>query len=97
MFCSKCGKEVLDDAVVCLNCGCAIKKSTTTVIEEDEIHIGFCVLSFFIPIFGIIYWALKYKEVPKKAKACGITAIASIAIYLVVVVISILTSIWYYI
>lgn len=25
MFCSKCGKEVHDDAVVCVNCGCQIK------------------------------------------------------------------------
>lgn len=22
MFCSKCGKEINDDAVVCINCGC---------------------------------------------------------------------------
>ncbi len=24
MFCSKCGKEVNDEAVVCIHCGCAI-------------------------------------------------------------------------
>ena len=24
MFCEKCGKEVYDEAVVCLNCGCAL-------------------------------------------------------------------------
>ena len=25
MFCSKCGKEILDEAVICPNCGCATK------------------------------------------------------------------------
>lgn len=25
MFCQKCGKEVNDDAVVCIHCGCAIQ------------------------------------------------------------------------
>jgi hypothetical protein len=28
-------------------------------------------------LFGIIYWAFKHEETPKKAKACAITAIAS--------------------
>lgn len=25
-FCDKCGKEIMDQAVVCPNCGCAVKK-----------------------------------------------------------------------
>ena len=28
MFCEKCGKEVNNDAVVCIHCGCSLKKST---------------------------------------------------------------------
>jgi uncharacterized membrane protein YhaH (DUF805 family) len=27
MFCEECGKEVHDEAVVCVHCGCALKKS----------------------------------------------------------------------
>ncbi|MBQ6997559.1 MAG: zinc-ribbon domain-containing protein [Oscillospiraceae bacterium] len=27
-YCSKCGKELLDDAVVCPGCGCAIKQQS---------------------------------------------------------------------
>ena len=30
-FCSKCGKEIMDEAVVCPNCGCAVKKESTPV------------------------------------------------------------------
>ena len=26
MYCSKCGKEIRDDAVVCIHCGCAVEK-----------------------------------------------------------------------
>lgn len=81
MFCSKCGTEISDEAVVCVHCGCAVTPAQSTVAtpvaEEDKVSIGFCILSFLVPLFGIIYWALKYKETPKKAKACGITAIVS--------------------
>ena len=28
MFCSKCGKEILDEAVVCIHCGCAVPKES---------------------------------------------------------------------
>ena len=32
MFCSKCGKEINDDAVVCVHCGCA----TGNFKKEDK-------------------------------------------------------------
>ena len=76
MFCSKCGKEIMDEAVVCPNCGCAVADiASRKQAEEDKVSVGLCVLSAFIPLFGIIYWPLKHKETPKKAQACGITAI----------------------
>ena len=28
-FCEKCGKELLDDAVVCMGCGCSVPKTAT--------------------------------------------------------------------
>lgn len=81
-FCSKCGKEIMDEAVVCTNCGCAVAGSPTPNSSNnvDEVNIGLCVLSAFIPLFGIIYWPLKHKETPKKAKACGITGIIAWAV-----------------
>ena len=85
-FCSKCGKELLDEAVVCTGCGCAVTNApqpAQQVYQEntkpvaDEVSVGLCILAFFIPLFGIIYWPIKHKETPKKAKACGITGIVS--------------------
>ena len=85
-FCSKCGKEILDEAVVCPGCGCAVTsapQSNQATYQGynppvvDEVNIGLCVLAALIPIFGVIYWPLKHNETPKKAKACGITALVS--------------------
>ena len=77
-FCSKCGKELMDEAVVCIHCGCAVGKAQNNVPNpNDEVSVGFCILSALIPLFGFIYWAAKYKEFPKKARACGITAIVA--------------------
>lgn len=30
-FCEKCGKEIMDEAVVCPNCGCSAKKDAAPV------------------------------------------------------------------
>ncbi len=77
-FCSKCGKEILDEAIVCPNCGCAVvNPNTPQQLADDRVNIGLCVLAALIPLFGIIYWPVKHKESPKKAQACGITAIIS--------------------
>ena len=74
-FCQTCGKEIMDEAIVCPNCGCAVGSKQSTAI--DEISVGLCVVSALIPLFGVIYWAVKAKETPRRAKACGITGLIS--------------------
>ncbi len=78
-FCQHCGKELVDEAVVCPGCGCAVTAKPTPVIAlaDDEVNVGLCVLSALIPLFGVIYWPLKHNETPKRAKACGVTALIS--------------------
>ena len=81
MFCNKCGKEIADDAVVCIHCGRSVgNKAVEVASDEDKVSVGLCILAVLIPLFGIIYWPLKHKETPKKAKACGIAAIISWAV-----------------
>ncbi len=36
MFCSKCGKEINDEAVVCVHCGCATAKYEENKREKDQ-------------------------------------------------------------
>ena len=52
-FCSKCGKEMVDEAIVCPNCGCAVVAPANTAVD-DAPSTGYAVLGFFIPIVGLI-------------------------------------------
>ena len=36
MFCSKCGKEINDEAVVCVHCGCATAKYEEGKKEKEQ-------------------------------------------------------------
>lgn len=88
-FCSKCGKEIVDEAIVCPNCGCAVvNPNVPQEFTNDQVSVGLCVLAALIPLFGIIYWPVKHKETPKRAQACGITAIVSWAICFVILMLS---------
>ena len=86
-FCSKCGKEILDEAVICPHCGCAVANFQSKVAEvvEDNISVGLCVLSALIPLVGLIYWPVQHKKTPRRARACGITAIISWAIAFIII------------
>ncbi len=68
-FCSRCGKEIVDDAVVCPNCGCAVVP--TTHVEEDIPNIGLNVLAFLFPIVGLILFIIYNEKTPVRAKAIG--------------------------
>lgn len=82
-FCSHCGAEVNENAVVCVNCGCSLSDQTRNVSKNDEISVGLIILSIFIPLFGIIYWPVKHKDTPKRASACGIAALISWGVYFI--------------
>ena len=89
-YCSRCGKELVDDAIFCTGCGCAVDPSIRFVRnEEDKVSVWLCVLAFLIPLFGLIYWAIKREETPKKANAVGITALIS---WVAGIIMSVITS-----
>ena len=87
-FCSKCGKEIFEEAVVCPNCGCAVEGAKAV---NDAPNAGFAVLSFFIPIVGLILYLVYKDSAPLKAKSAGkwgligfVTGIALSVVYSVV-------------
>ncbi|MBQ8324456.1 MAG: hypothetical protein IJY89_01360 [Clostridia bacterium] len=55
-YCSKCGKELFDEAVICVGCGCPVK-SAATKNETDPEHsklMAFVAEAKSIYILGII-------------------------------------------
>ena len=89
-FCSKCGKEINNEAVICPHCGCAVETAQKKPGSTDEVNAGLVILSVLFPIFGIIYWAVVHKETPKKGKACGVAALITWGVTMLIYIIFVL-------
>ncbi|MCM1042596.1 MAG: hypothetical protein NC350_00055 [Corallococcus sp.] len=50
-YCSKCGKEVNDEAEICVHCGCRIKNEPIIGTNDGKNAIRFC-LTFFLGFIG---------------------------------------------
>ena len=70
-FCSNCGKEIMDNAVICVNCGCAVNNNSATVYSDDAPNTGFAVLGFLFPLVGLILYLVNKDKSPLKAKSAG--------------------------
>lgn len=88
-FCRYCGKEIMDEAVICPACGCSVKK----VADQEEtpnIANYALVFSFLIPVVGLILGiigACKYKSQQYKGKsliAIGVSIVMWIFVYLII-------------
>ncbi len=73
-YCTKCGHELVDEAIICTNCGCAVTPAKGAD-PADAPNMGFAVLSFFIPLVGLILYLIFKDRFPQKAKSCGKGAI----------------------
>ncbi len=90
MFCKKCGKEINDDAVVCVHCGCAVndKKPASNAQDFNTPKTGMgVILGLFLGLIGLIIGILIYPEgtVARKSflKAWGITFGVAFAVELI--------------
>lgn len=79
-FCKNCGKEIDDNAVVCLNCGSSQQQVPEVV---DNGGFGWGVLGCCIPLVGLILFLVWKDTKPKTAKAAGIGALVSVIISVV--------------
>lgn len=60
-FCSKCGKEIMDEAVVCPSCGCAVETETPKIkeVSYDDYVKGAAttnIISAVVIALGIVTW-----------------------------------------
>jgi hypothetical protein len=61
MFCQKCGKEINDEAVVCVHCGCAI--ANTRKIHEKKMGSKDKTKAILFAVFlGAWTWIYTYKN-----------------------------------
>ena len=78
-YCSKCGKELVDEAVICIGCGCSVANNVGATVPamDDKKSLGYALLGFFFPIVGLILWLVWKDTWPMKAKSAGKGALIS--------------------
>lgn len=79
MFCPKCGNELPESQQFCPNCGYSMGQPV-----EEKANVGLAILSWFIPLAGLIIFLTKKDKEPKTAKASGICALISAILSLVI-------------
>ena len=79
MFCKNCGKEIDDKAFVCPNCGVKVESASVASVADADSgsKAGWGILSFLIPLVGLILFLMWKNERPQTAKVCGICALVS--------------------
>ena len=81
-YCSNCGKQIHESAVVCIHCGFSVTQAnnnnTDVPKKDDAPSTGYAVLGFFVPIVGLILYLLYEDDYPRKAKSAGKGALAGV-------------------
>lgn len=84
MYCPNCGAQISKDAYVCPKCGVLTNnKAANNVVDKSSV--GLNILSFFIPIVGLILYFTMKAKTPIKAKAIGISALIGFILNLILV------------
>ncbi len=90
-FCSHCGNELRDEAVICTKCGCAVDRAygpNSRRNQDDIPSVGLNILSFLIPLVGLILFCVYHSNSPVKAKQIGLCALIGFFIGLILQAIS---------
>lgn len=73
-YCPTCGREVQEHAVICVHCGCKLSQ------EEEKADTGLVILSFLVPLVGLILFCMHHETKPAAAKSYGIWALVGVAV-----------------
>lgn len=68
-YCQQCGSQLVDQAVMCPNCGCAVQAPVNQ--QEYKPSTGLNILAFLFPLVGLILFLCFQKTTPVRAKAIG--------------------------
>ena len=89
-YCTKCGKEISEDAVICVNCGCSVNATSNASDSNSKSWwcLGFFTSLFFTPLIGLILWLVWKDEAPMKAKQVGLGTLWSLLPVGIIIVVS---------
>ena len=76
MFCKNCGKEINNNAAVCIYCGVSTEEKKVV----DNGGFGWGVLGCCIPLVGLILFLVWKDTKPNSAKAAGMGALISVVL-----------------
>jgi hypothetical protein len=65
-YCSYCGKEIMNEAVLCPHCGCS-----TGARELDMPNTGLNILALLFPLIGLVLYLIFHDKTPTKANKIG--------------------------
>ena len=103
MYCNNCGKEISDEAIMCVHCGVATGRpmpgaQANTVPygvsyndPNEPANTGLVVLSVLIPLAGIIMGAIHLSDGRKRAGKAYLTAA------LITIGVSVLLTVLFYV
>ena len=85
-YCSNCGKEIFDDAVICPMCG-SVQEKTKAKPVKDKMNIFWFIISLAWWWVGIILYFAFRKSNPQKAKVCISGTIAALVISIIILIV----------
>lgn len=77
-YCSHCGKEINDEAVMCPYCGCKVES-----VVNDVPNRGLNIIAFLLPVIGAIMYIIYNEKAPQKAAAIGKWALYGVAFVII--------------
>lgn len=87
MFCNKCGKEIFDEAVICVGCGCPVKPIKVVAEQWSAgIMAALVIGTILIPLIGIIFGAIGISQDEKKGQAIILLAIGIFMAFLTLMI-----------
>lgn len=109
MYCSNCGNNLNDKAVVCPQCGCIANQGAYNAAfnyansdqnrynseKTDEPNPVLSVLAFLIPLFGIIYFFCEHKNTPFACQRYLTWSIVSIVLTLIFTIVLVSSVIFF--
>lgn len=84
-YCKSCGEQIEDEDNACRFCGCIQNGSVALNARSDGQDNGIEIISFLIPIIGLVLYCIWQADTPLKAHSALKGAVVGIVVYVAVI------------